>query len=105
MPPRPERGRAIRTSSDAARRAHFLALQEHWAHVDAESTVDPMANYPSPTPGFSPGQDDDLGYIRTIDGHKPWAGGDEGANKHMPGEGFGGGGEQGLPVTEANDAD
>lgn len=59
-----------------------------------------MATYPKPTEGFNPGSGDgeDFGVIRIIDGHKPWAGGIDGANVHHPGDEFGGGGRQGLPV-------
>ncbi len=58
-------------------------------------------NYPS-VPGFSPGGSDEAGIIRMLDGHKPWTGGDEGANKHL----LGGRDPHdldstvGLPVTE-----
>lgn len=61
-----------------------------------------MPTYPKPTEGFNPGSADDLGYIRTIDGHRPWSGGDEGANKHMGGDfgTFGDDDRVGLPVED-----
>lgn len=50
--------------------------------------ADPVGiTQPYPTPeGFSPGGGDP-GVIRMVDGHKPWAGGDEGANVHHRSDG------------------
>lgn len=59
--------------------------------------------YPS-VPGFNPGGDD-FGVIRMIDGHKPYKGGIEGSNVHHTGDGFGGGGEVGLPVDEVGEGE